>query len=104
MGAALRGRSGRVYLGCNCENAATPMGLCAERSAIANAVTQGERRFTALAIAVRHADPAPPCGACRQTLVEFCEDLPIWLAGARGKPVLTSLDRLMPHRFRLPHR
>lgn len=104
VGAALRGRSGKIYTGCNYENASSPISICAERVAIGNAIAQGERRFTSLAVAVRHPVPAMPCGACRQALVEFTDTLPVWSVGARGAPAFARLEDLLPHRFHLPRR
>jgi len=91
--------SGRIFSGCNVENASFPAGLCAERSAVAAAVSAGCRRITYLAICVAGA-PVPPCGMCLQVLSEFAgSDLPVSLIG-RGKSVRTSLGDLLPHRFR----
>ena len=69
VGAALLGRSGRVYTGCNVENASYPLTICAEQTAITKAVSEGEREFEALAVIT--ATGATPCGACRQILREF---------------------------------
>ena len=71
MGAALRSPAGAVYLGVNVENASYPVGLCAERAALAAAVTAGERHFAALAVATEQGAPILPCGACLQALAEF---------------------------------
>jgi cytidine deaminase len=71
VGAVLRAASGRVYRGVNVENVSYPVGLCAERAALAAAVTAGERRFAALAVATADARDAAPCGACLQALAEF---------------------------------
>jgi cytidine deaminase len=73
VGAALRTSSGRVVVGTNVENASYGLTNCAERVAIGNAVTAGERQFEALTVATEGG--APPCGACRQVLSEFCDDL-----------------------------
>ena len=69
VGAALLGRSGQVYTGCNVENAAYPLTTCAERTAVTKAVSEGEREFDAIAVVT--ATGATPCGACRQILREF---------------------------------
>ena len=69
VGAALLGRSGRVFTGCNVENASYPLGMCAERAALFKAVSEGEREFEAIAVA--SSTGATPCGACRQVLSEF---------------------------------
>jgi cytidine deaminase len=77
VGAALLSESGKVYCGCNVENAAFSPGICAERTAFARAVSEGERSFRAIAIvggktggALEH---TPPCGVCRQVMMEFCD-------------------------------
>ncbi len=104
VGAALLGESGRVYLGCNVENAAYGPSNCAERGAVFTAVSMGERRFAALAVVGgpdgKPAGPCPPCGVCRQVLSEFCGgDFPIYLRGADGEPVMYTLGALLPARF-----
>ncbi|MBQ3065369.1 MAG: cytidine deaminase [Clostridia bacterium] len=77
VGAALLGESGRVYLGCNVENAAYSPSCCAERIAFYKAVSEGERRFRAIAVVGgingRTEHPCPPCGVCRQVMREFCD-------------------------------
>ena len=77
VGAALLGKSGKVYLGCNVENAAYSPTNCAERTAIFKAVSEGEREFTAIAIVGGKGDNlselCAPCGVCRQVLAEFCD-------------------------------
>ena len=98
VGAALLAESGRVYTGANCENAAFGAGICAERAALAAAVTAGERRFTALAVAAGDR-PVPPCGICRQMLAEF-GDLTVIASGAEGEDTLIApLSALLPHAF-----
>lgn len=96
VGAALVGKSGQVYLGVNIENASYPAGLCAERSALASAVTAGETEFSAIAIVGGEEDePCFPCGICRQVLSEFCPpDFPVILADG-----VYALGGLLPHSF-----
>ena len=98
VGAALVGVSGRMYLGCNIENASYPAGLCAERAAIASAISAGEREFTAIAIAGGDNNiPCFPCGICRQVLAEFCKpDFPVVLSNG-----IYTLKSLLPHAFTL---
>ena len=100
VGAALLGESGAVYLGVNVENAAYPVGMCAERSAVGTAVTAGERRFEAIAI-VGGAALSFPCGMCRQTLAEFAPEIRIILAtpDVQLAPDVRSLPELLPHAF-----
>lgn len=99
VGAALRATDGTVVVGCNVENAAYPSGLCAERSALASAVSQGLRRFDLLVIATEADDPTPPCGMCRQMLVEFAPALPIVSVTQTGTSARWSLADLFPHPF-----
>lgn len=101
VGAALRTRSGKIYCGVNIENASYPMTNCAERSALFAAVSNGERKFVALAICGGRGDnietPCFPCGACRQVLAEFCDaDFPIILSNG-----VYTLGTLLPNGFRL---
>ncbi len=97
VGAALLGRSGRIYTGCNVENAVYPLCTCAERTAVVKAVSEGEREFVALAVVTENG--GPPCGACRQTLREFAEDLVILIGDAAGHYRQTTLSRLLPESF-----
>jgi len=94
VGAALRGRSGTVYLGTNVENASFGLSICAERAAICTAVADGEREFTAIAICADGPQPTPPCGACRQVLLEFGVDLQVILAGSAGTDGELQIFRL----------
>ena len=100
VGAALLGRSGRVYTGCNVENASYPLCICAERTAIAKAVSEGEQEF--LAIAVITATGATPCGACRQVLREFGGpegDLKVIVADTAGRIRTFTIAELLPEGF-----
>lgn len=84
VGAALLGRSGTVYLGTNVENASFGLSNCAERTAVFRAVADGEREFAAIAVCADGVQPTPPCGACRQVLLEFGPDMIVLLAGENG--------------------
>lgn len=97
VGAALLGRSGRIYTGCNVENAVYPLTTCAERVAVVKAVSEGEREFVALAVVTRNG--GMPCGACRQTLREFGEDLVILIGDTQGRYRETTLHQLLPDSF-----
>ena len=102
VGAALLGRDGTVYLGTNVENASFGLSICAERAAVCGAVSDGARAFDAIAICADGSEPAPPCGACRQVLLEFGPDLVVLMAGNRGAagPVLMSTaGELVPLAF-----
>ena len=103
VGAALVGKSGKVYTGCNVENAAYTPTNCAERTAIFKAVSEGEREFTAIAIVGglgdKLSDVCAPCGVCRQVLAEFCDgDLHI-VMGTPDKIVTSTLADLLPLSF-----
>ena len=97
VGAALRAASGRIFTGCNVENASTGLTVCAERVAIWKAVSEGERHFQGLAVVTEPG--SMPCGACRQVLSEFAEDMPILIADTAGHVLLTSLAALYPDPF-----
>ncbi len=97
VGAALLGRSGRVYTGCNVENAVYPMTTCAERTAVVKAVSEGERQFVAIAVVTENG--GTPCGACRQTLREFGENIVVLIANTDGAWRETTLRDLLPDSF-----
>ncbi len=100
VGAALEAEDGRIFTGCNVENAAYGSCLCAERGAIMKAVSEGARRFRRLAIVGSGTALCFPCGACRQMLCEFAQDLPIVVGSAEGETVMeTNLLKLLPHSF-----
>jgi len=93
VGAALRAKSGRIYSGCNVENASYGLTVCAERVAIFKAVSAGERKFEALAVVTE--PQASPCGACRQVLAEFGLDIQVIIADlGKGRKVYTVGDLL----------
>jgi cytidine deaminase len=97
VGAALLGKSGKVYLGCNVENASYSHTVCAERTAVLKAVSEGEREFEALAVATRNG--GSPCGACRQVLAEFAPELIVYIADQSGEYRTTTLSWLLPDSF-----
>jgi cytidine deaminase len=100
VGAALLGRSGRVYTGCNVENAAYPLVTCAERTAVTKAISEGEREFEAIAVVT--ATGATPCGACRQILREFSGpdgDLRVIVADTAGHVRTFTIAELLPEGF-----
>jgi cytidine deaminase len=100
VGAALLGRSGRVYLGANVENAAYPLTTCAERTAVVKAVSEGEKQFEAIAVVT--ATGATPCGACRQILHEFSSpngDLRVIVADTAGHTRTYTIAELLPDGF-----
>lgn len=102
VGAALLAASGRIYDGVNVENAAYPAGVCAERTAVFKAVSEGEREFVAVAVATRGA--GAPCGVCRQVLAEFGYNMAVILADKDGSVrLVTTLAALLPEAFLPQH-
>ncbi len=101
MGAAVRTADGRIFSGCNVENASYGLTMCAERVAIFKAVSEGARDILALAVATDAATPAAPCGACRQVLAEFARDAEVVLGNPKGDVQVTRLAALLPLAFRL---
>jgi cytidine deaminase len=99
VGAALLTRGGRIVRGCNVENASFGLSICAERTALFKAVSEGEREFVAVAVAAEPGAVASPCGACRQVLHEFAPGLTVYWRDARGRIVGRRLDELLAHPF-----
>jgi len=99
VGAALLGTDGSVTEGCNVENASYPATRCAEQTAVGAAVTRGLRTFSAIVIATEADDPTPPCGVCRQVLVEFAPHLQIISVTRRGAEARWTLGELLPAAF-----
>ena len=100
VGAALECSDGTVFTGCNIENAAYGDTICAERTAVVKAVSEGKRDFTRIAVWGNSRDYCYPCGSCRQVLSEFCEaDMPVILANKEGEYKLVSLGELLPLAF-----
>lgn len=98
VGAALLAESGKVYTGCNIENASYGLTCCAERNAIFAAVGAGERRFKMLAVAADSPEPVAPCGACRQVIAEF--GIPLVVMGNLKEPTKTmTAEELLPYGF-----
>jgi len=99
VGAALRATSGRIFGGCNVENATYGLTICAERVAIFKAISEGERGFDAIAVVADTDSLTPPCGACRQLLWEFCGDVPVILANLQGRVEIVPMRELFPKPF-----
>lgn len=99
VGAVLESADGRRFAGCNVENASYPAGICAERGALASAVAAGVRTFTRVVIVSDAESATPPCGICRQALVEFNPALEVVSAAADGRVVTWSLADLLPSPF-----
>nr|WAY00085.1 cytidine deaminase [uncultured bacterium] len=107
VGAALMTKSGKVFEGCNVENASFGATICAERGAIMQMIAAGESKPVAIAIVTQGDEPASPCGICRQVLSEFAPDLLIALVGLGSKDgevgKVVRLGELLPMQFRLKH-
>jgi cytidine deaminase len=99
VGAALRSTSGRIFAGCNVENATYGLTMCAERVALFKAVSEGERGFSAIAVVTDTEVLTPPCGACRQLIWEFCGDIPVSMANLKGKVEVIQMTDLFPRPF-----
>lgn len=99
VGAALHSASGTIFTGCNVENATYGLTVCAERVAIFKAISEGERRFDAIAVVTDTDTLTPPCGACRQLIWEFCGDIPVTLANLKGKSETMQMSQLFPKPF-----
>ena len=99
VGAAILTRSGEIFGGVNVENASYGVTICAERSALASAVSSGAREFVGIALATKNG--APPCGVCRQALAEFAPALVVWLVDEAGQVRETTLGALFPDGFGL---
>jgi cytidine deaminase len=100
VGAALITESGKIYKGCNIENASFGLTNCAERTAIFKAVSEGERKFKHLVISGDTPEPISPCGACRQVIAEFCDpSMPVTLVGAQNVFRETTVEELLPYMF-----
>lgn len=99
VGAALETASGKVFTGCNVENASYGLTVCAERVAIWKALSEGEREFRQIAVVADTAELTPPCGACRQIIWEFCGDVPVTLANLHGESETANISEFLPRAF-----
>lgn len=100
VGSAVLAKDGRVFTGCNIENAAYGPTNCAERTAIFKAVSEGVRDFVALAVVADTSAPVTPCGVCRQVMAEFfTSETPIYLGNLQGEIIPTTLGELLPGAF-----
>ncbi|WP_425203814.1 cytidine deaminase [Priestia megaterium] len=100
VGAALLTTDGKIYRGCNIENASYGLTNCAERTAIFKAVSEGDKQFSDIAVVGDTDGPISPCGACRQVLAEFCDDhTQIILANLKGDFVITNINEILPGYF-----
>ena len=104
VGAVLRGAGGRLYGGCNVENASYPESCCAESSAISAMVADGERRIAEVVVMASAQDPVTPCGGCRQRLREFAaDDVKVHFCDPSGTRGMLTIGELLPHSFGPSH-
>lgn len=99
VGAALECEDGTVYTGCNIENAAFSPTICAERTAVAKAVSEGHTDFVRIVVAGRSKDYCVPCAVCRQVLREFAPDIEVICLNGAGEEKIFTLPELLPHSF-----
>lgn len=98
VGAAVLTSSGKVFGGCNIENASYPAGICAERTAISKAVSEGEKNISAIAIIADTDEPCSPCGICRQVMAEF-KIQKIIMTNLKGNTKIVTLNEILPFAF-----
>ena len=104
VGAAILADDGQIYAGCNVENAAYPVGNCAEPSAIAAMLAGGGKRIRRVYVTGPGTAPVTPCGGCRQRIREFADpDVEIISHGVEGEPLVQTLEQLLPHSFGPDH-
>jgi cytidine deaminase len=99
VGAAIEDESGRIFTGCNVENATYGLTVCAERVAVFKAISEGARKFRRVVVAADTDVLTPPCGACRQILWEFCGDVEVILVNLQGKTEKFQMKDLFPRPF-----
>lgn len=103
VGAALLTANGKIFTGCNIENSSYGLTVCAERTAVFKAVSEGERRFAAIAVASDDTDFTPPCGACRQVLMDLASNIEFILTNRKGEFRVLKLRELFPYPFDRSH-
>lgn len=100
VGAALLTKDGKIFTGCNVENASYGLTCCAERTAIFKAVSEGYSNFAALAVVADVPNLCSPCGACRQVIAEFGGDIKVYMANLKGQYATTTVEELLPGFFK----
>jgi cytidine deaminase len=99
VGSAVLTAGGKIYTGCNIENSSYGLTICAERTALFKAISEGARKFRAIAIASDEAGFTEPCGACRQVIMDLAGDIDVVLSDARGRRKIMRMGELLPHPF-----
>lgn len=103
VGAAILTTKGGIFTGCNVESSSYSMTICAERTAIFKAMSEGERHFKAVAVVADDPDFTPPCGACRQVLSDLAGNIDVVMLNSRGKILIKKLKELLPFAFDKQH-
>ncbi|MBI3585124.1 MAG: cytidine deaminase [Nitrospinae bacterium] len=101
VGAAVLTTDGKIFTGCNVENSSYGLTICAERAAIFNAVSSGYKKFTKIAVVTDSEPSASPCGACRQVMFEFGDDIEVIMANLKGDIKIMKINELLKDGFRL---
>jgi cytidine deaminase len=99
VGAAIEDENGRVFTGCNVENASYGLSVCAERAAVLKAISEGAGKLKRIAVVADTETLTPPCGACRQILWEFCRDAELTMANLSDKQETVSVEQIFPRPF-----
>lgn len=99
VGAAVETKNGKIYAGCNIENATYGLTLCAERVAIFKAISEGETEFTRFAVVADTTELTPPCGSCRQIIWEFGGDIPVIMTNLKNETETLQMKELFPRAF-----
>ena len=99
VGAAAATKNGKIFTGCNIENASYGLTVCAERVAIFKAISEGETEFESIVVVADTPELTPPCGACRQIIWEFCGDVPVVFANLKGDVETVPMKELLPRAF-----
>lgn len=99
VGAALLTTTGKVFTGCNVENSSYGLTICAERTALFKAISEGHRKFRAIAVASDEDGFTPPCGACRQVIMDLAGNIDVVLAKKDGQTQVVRMNDLLPHAF-----
>jgi cytidine deaminase len=103
VGAAILAKGGKIYTGCNIESSSFGLTMCAERTALFKAISEGRRAFKAIAVATGDTHVTPPCGACRQLLMDLAGDIDCVMVKRNGSFTVMKLSELLPHPFGSTH-
>ena len=101
VGAALKTVDGKIYTGCNVESASYGLTICAERVALTKALSEGERKFESILIVADTEKVCTPCGACRQLLIDYADDLQVVMTNLKGEMMVEDIESLLKHPFKI---